>query len=115
MQGATIATLRMVASVSPVAGHVEVTSSPEPFQDPSYTPGSGLPSVGIPTAERTREAREERYRRAMGVRPTASERSCSMSGVDVRSRMTVKLIKASEGGGRDFKEVAQCYRRYMHG
>jgi hypothetical protein len=51
------------AKTSPVAGHRLSSTSPEPVQAPSYTPGSSVASpVGSSSADRTADARDERER-----------------------------------------------------
>jgi hypothetical protein len=49
------------ARTSPVAGHVDLSSAPEPPQAPSYSPGMGLSSVGRPTPASTCCARLDRH------------------------------------------------------
>jgi hypothetical protein len=56
-------TLRILPITSPVAGHFDTISSPEPFHWPSYTPDSGVSGPGRFSAESTLVARDERYRR----------------------------------------------------
>lgn len=46
---------------SPVAGHLDSTTGPDPLHCPSYTPGMD-PSVGNDKADKTRLALEDRCR-----------------------------------------------------